>query len=137
MAEQTMPEPPDGAWVVVGDDPYVLLIRDDHSALVGGNEPGRCWFHAHDGSEEPLSWAQVTGAEPDGGRLVADRRVVQRVWTQVEPDALPALAGGYETIGDHQIALGSGVCVTHGERYELPHELDRLREREGEGAGRG
>jgi hypothetical protein len=129
-----MPEPPDGAWIVVGDDPYVLLIRDDHSAREGGEEPGWHWFYGHDGSEPPLSWAQVKGAEVDDGGLVADRSVIQRVWTQDELDQAVA-DGGYEDVGEHRIALSTGVCVLHGEFYRPPHELDRLRKWEGGRSG--
>lgn len=44
-------------------------------------------------------------------------------------------AGEPEQIGEHQVvidvALGKAVCLVHGETYQVPHELDRLREREG------
>lgn len=130
MAEQAIPEPPDGAWVVVGDDPHVLLVRDDHSAREGGNEPGRHWFYGHDGSEPPLSWAQLTGPQPVDGWLGADQSKIQRVYTQAELDEAVAEArreAGLTVIGDHLMEPG-GYCRTHGSIHR-PEELARAEDR--------
>lgn len=123
-----IPEPPDSAWIVVGDDPHVLLVRDDYSAREGGCEPGHHWFYGHDGMVPPLSWAQLTGPQPVDGWPGADRSVIRQVYTKDELDQAVA-DGDYEQIGEHRIALSAGRCVLHGEVYQ-PHELDRLRERE-------
>lgn len=132
MAEQTtIPEPPNGAWVVVGDDPHVLLIRDDHSAREAGYEPGRRWFYGHDGSEPPLSWAQLTSPQSVEGWPGADRSVIQRVYTQSELEAAVALArteqAGLRVIGTHIIEPG-GWCRTDGTRHS-PEEIARLEDR--------
>lgn len=126
-----MPEPPDAAMVVVGDDPRVLLVRDDHSAREAGYELGRHWFLGHDGQEAPLSWAQVLGAEPDEGQLVADRSVIQRVFTQAELDEA-VRAASLTVVGDHLMEPG-GYCRTHGSIHrpeELARAEDRLEEAE-------
>jgi hypothetical protein len=125
-----MPEPPDAAWVVVGDDPYVLLIRDDHSAHEGGNPPGHHWFLAHDGSEPPLSWGQLTGPQPVSRWLGADRSVIQRVYAQAELDEAVALArrkAQITPVGEHLIEP-RGYCRTCGVRHSTV-EIARLEDR--------
>lgn len=127
MADQTLiPEPPDSAWIVVGDDPLVLLVRDDYSAREGGCEPGHHWFYGHDGMKPPLSWAQLTGPQPVDGWPGADRSVVQRVYTQAEVEARVAKAR-LTPVGEHLIEPG-GYCRTHGVKHS-PQEIARAEDR--------
>lgn len=112
-----MPEPPDGAWVVVGEDSLVLLVRDDYSAREAGYEAPYRWFYGHDDVEPPLSWAQVTGA-------------IQRVYTQAELDTAVAQAraeAGIIPVGEHLIEAG-GYCRTCGVLHSTV-EVARLEDR--------
>lgn len=138
MPEQTpIPEPPDGSHILLGEAPLqVLLICDEESAAATRKvdpdlpEDFR-WFLSTDG--DPLSWALATDATVNpltlGLPQGLNRTVMLRLFTPEEV-AQAVADGGYEQIGEHQIALGPGRCVVHGETY-APMELDRLREREG------
>jgi hypothetical protein len=123
-----MLEPPDGAWVVVGDDPSVLLVRDDRSARGQGHPAGQRWWLAHDGTVAPVSWAEVTG--PPTAYLDADRSIIQRVYTQAQLDDAVAQArrdAGLSFVGDHVVEPG-GYCRTHGSHHN-PEELARADDR--------
>lgn len=135
MTEQTFPEPPDGhalLWPARdGGELSVVILRDDRLAEDMG-EPGKRW-HTPNNVGASTTWAVACEIAASNDCPVSDA-----VLLVPKPEVERAvLAGGYETIGDHQVALGSGVCVTHGERYELPLELDRLRQREGGGGEAG
>lgn len=129
MAE-LMPEPPDGAriewehWT----DMYAAW-RDDASSAEAGWTPGgggEVWC-VYPGSV-PCTWTSLVDEFGDS------LRNARRLYTEAEL-AEAVAAGGYEHIGDHIIGRATGICTVHGERYEIPHELDRLREREGGGRG--
>jgi hypothetical protein len=126
-----MPEPPDGAYVLRGPGAYQLLRRDD-TAVADARRDGlwpdlpadvRWWDEADRDGRPPLTWLEVLTWQP-----------VVRLYTQDELDQAIA-DGGYEDIGEHRIALSTGVCVLHGELYRIPHVVDRLREREGGQSG--
>lgn len=139
MAEQTIPEPPDSAMILVGE-PHagVVLVRDD-TAAAEGDYGSQHWQVIGKDVELPLSWAQVVGDEPDDGQLIgADRSVIQRVFTQAELDQAVAdarRAAALTVVGDHLMEPG-GYCRTHGSVHS-PEELARAEDRlESEGVSR-
>jgi hypothetical protein len=135
VAAELMQEPPDGAYVLLGEpDEQELYVRDDSAAREAGYD-GEHWFLAGSPLDDPITWDALT-TEPFTRELPPDAQAlatVARLYTQAELDRAVA-DGGYEDIGEHRIGLGAGRCVVHGEVYE-PLELDRLREREGGGSG--
>lgn len=132
---ELMPEPPNGAHVKVDVEPreFVALRHDD------GDDPATeaRWYPLLGEQVDPLTWDEIHTplvVDPATGQEWPRVRPVVRLYPQPEVDRLIAeavAAGGFERIGDHVIGAATGLCTVHGERYELPHELERLREREG------
>lgn len=108
------------ARIDAGGESRDVVVREDRD-----DRPGETSRWRTVGASDWMDWAGLH-AEGQVEELVP-RSEVDRLVAQAVAD------GGYEDIGDHRIALGTGWCVLHGEHYELPHELDRLRERAGEG----
>lgn len=132
MAEQTIhPEPPDGHALVwpprAGDELPVLIWRSDRFAEDLGSPEDR--WHTPNSDGPSTTWAEACRVA-DANECPMSEAVL--LVPQSEVDRAVA-DGGYEQIGEHRIALGSGRCVIHGESYEIPVELDRLRQREGGG----
>lgn len=132
-----VPEPPDASLILVGDPrDGVVLLRDDHTAREGGYLPAVRWFDLGD-RIDPLSWAQVIGVEPDGGRLGgADRPRITRLHTEDELREAVAKVQ-LRVVGDHIVEAG-GWCRTHGSQHspeEIARAEDRLAGEEGDGRG--
>lgn len=125
MAE-SMPEPPNGSFVLVGTVPYQqLAVRDDVAAEEGrrvemADSPlpvdARWWNTADDG-EGPLCWSQfaISGA------------VVQRLYTEDELTAAVAKVQ-LRVVGEH-IIEAAGYCRSHGVVHS-EHEIARAEDRE-------
>lgn len=113
------PEPPDTAIVMVGaEENETVYIRDDRG--LKPDDLHRWYPLLGDDEGDARTWEWLAARDP------------VRLYRQAELDQAVA-DGGYEDIGDHRIGRATGICVVHGEWYQIPAELDRLREREGTG----
>jgi hypothetical protein len=133
VAEHLVPEPPDGATVLLGDPPVqVAVVRDDHSTSASrdqrphddisygwdwSNIPEDAhWWLVHEEFAPPFTWAELTGDE-DPARLDyllvgLNRKAVTRLFTAADLDAA-VRAARLTPVGEH-LMEPSGYCRTCG-----------------------
>lgn len=63
-AATQMPEPPEGAFVLVGDVPSQILLQRDDAEAADGDWGDERWFDTADGEADPVAWELIATQKP-------------------------------------------------------------------------